>query len=157
MALMQWDPFAEMVSLREAVNRLFEESFVPSVPGRFAGLAPLDVYEEGDAYILEAALPGLAPEAIEVSILGNQVTLRGTYPEPPAERRYLRRERPSGRFERVVTLPTDLDAEHVEARCEHGLLRLVIPKAAAARARRIPISTGPAMRQDLPPAVEPHV
>jgi HSP20 family protein len=155
MAIRRWDPFSEPPSLREAMNRLFEESFVRP-PGFWSGRSPVsvDVREEDDTYVLEVALPGLPPEAISVSVLGNQVGISGEYPPPPAGRQYLLRERPTGRVERSVTLPTAVDAERAEPNYAHGLLRLTIPKAESARPRRIAIGTPPAQRQDLPPAPE---
>ncbi|MBX5492584.1 MAG: Hsp20/alpha crystallin family protein [Chloroflexi bacterium] len=145
MAIARWDPFAEMMSLREAMNRLFEESFVRPTSlvswTRAAGV-PIDVYTEGDNYVIEAAVPGLAPDALDISVLGNEVTIRGEYPTAPESRRYLLRERPFGQFERRVTLPDPVDAEHVQAHCEHGLLRLTVPKAESARPRRIALTAG---------------
>ena len=142
MAVTRWDPFADMLPLRDAMSRLFEESYIR--PDGF-GIAPaveLDVYAEGEGYVIEAALPGLAPESIEVTVLGNQVTLRGDYPAAPEGRQYLFRERAGGRFERTVTLGSDLDADKVQARYEHGVLRLTVPKAESARPKRVAIANG---------------
>jgi len=81
MTIERWDPFGEMLSLRDAMNRLFEESFVrPSLaatqaPGRM-GL-PIDLRESEDQYVLEAALPGVKPEDIDVSVQGNQLRIQG--------------------------------------------------------------------------------
>jgi HSP20 family protein len=153
MAMQRWDPFSEMTSLRDAMSQLLERSLVPPM-GTVGGLAtaPMDVYTEGDHYVIEMALPGVPPDAVEVSVLGNQVTVRGEIPAAEAEQRQGRaqlvRERPRGRFERTITLPTEVDADKAEARFEHGMLYLTIPKAEAARARRIPIggaSTAPAL------------
>jgi HSP20 family protein len=145
MAIARWDPFAEMMSLREAMDRLFEESFVRPTGfiswARTAGV-PIDVYTDGDNFVIEAAVPGLAPDAVDVSVLGNEVTIRGEYPAAPEGRRYLLRERPTGQFERRVTLPDPVDAEHVQAHYEHGLIRLTVPKAESAKPRRIALTAG---------------
>lgn len=138
MALTRWDPVSEMTSLREAMNRLFEESVIR--PGTFlAGRtsALLDVYEEDDHYVVEVALPGVQPTDVEVTALGNTVTIRGEWPARPEGRRYLYAERATGRFERTITLPTDVDTDKAHAQAEHGVLRLTLPKAEAARPRRI--------------------
>lgn len=145
MALARWDPFQELLPLRQAMNELLEQSLVRpdrlrSLAGTMAAL-PLDVYAEDDHYVIEAALPGLAPEQVNVTVLGPQVTISGEYSAADAKRNYLFRERPVGRFERTITLPTDLDADGAQAHYEHGLLRLRVPKAAAARPRRITVST----------------
>ena len=109
--------------------------------GRTATI-PMDVYAEGDNYIVEVALPGLAPDAVNISALGNQVTISGEFATPPQERRYLIHERFGGRFERTVTLPTEVDAGKADAHYEHGLLRLTVPKAETAKPRRIALATG---------------
>ncbi|HLH21927.1 MAG TPA: Hsp20/alpha crystallin family protein [Chloroflexota bacterium] len=144
MALARWDPFADFVPLRDAMARLFESSFITPglIGGGIASAVPMDVYAEGDNYVVEAALPGLNPEALNVSVLGNEVTISGEYPQIPESRQYLFRERRGGRFERTITLPAALDADKVEAHYEHGLLRLVVPKAESARPRRIALTAG---------------
>ena len=153
----RYDPFREMLPLRDAMNRLFEESLVRPT-GRLSRAAalPMDVYTEGDNYVVEAALPGVNPDAVNILVLGNQVSISGEYLAPPEGRQYLLREQPRGRFERTVALPTELEADQAQAHYEHGLLRLTLPKAAAARPRRIAIGGGAAQRQELPPAAEPR-
>jgi len=144
MALARWDPFQDLMPLRSVMNELLEQSLVR--PERLRGLMgtmtalPLDVYAENDHYVIEAALPGLSPENVNVSVLGSQVTITGEYPAADEKRNYLFREHPVGRFERTITLPTELDADAAQARYEHGLLRLTVPKAAAARPRRITVT-----------------
>ena len=140
----RWEPFQGTLPLRDAMNRLFDESFLRPGAVGVATPVPLDVYMEGDNYVLEAAVPGLAPEAIDVTVLGNQVTISGEYPTVAEGRQYLFRERAGGRFERAVTLGADLDADNVQAHYEHGVLRLVIPKAESARPKRIAIGSGTA-------------
>ena len=138
MAIARWTPFSEMMPLRAAMNDLLEQSLVrPGAGfGASATALALDVYTEGEKYVVEAALPGLAPESVDVTVLGNQVTISGEYAAAEG-RQYLFRERPVGKFERTIALPTDVDAEGVQAHYEHGLLRLSVPKAASARPRRI--------------------
>ncbi len=145
MALAQWTHFPEAPTLREAMTRLFEQSVIPSLAWAGRGVpasVPVDVYAEGDTYVIEAALPGVNPEAVTVSVLGNQVAISGEYPAPPEGRQYLCRERGTGRFERILYLPTELDADQTEARYENGRLRLVVPKAAQAKPRRIRVTEG---------------
>ena len=150
--LARWDPYQETTPLREMMNRLFEQSFVPGRGwGSQAATQPLDVYAEGDNYVIELALPGLSPDAISVSVLANQVGISGEYPAPPEGRQYLLRERAGGRFERTVTLPTEVDADKAEPNYEQGLLRLVFPKAEHAKPRRISLTGG--QRQQQPAAM----
>ncbi len=142
MVLARWDPFQDLLPLREAMNRLIESSVVTT--NGFGSAVPVDVYTEGDTYVIEAALAGLSPEAVNVSVLGNQVTISGEYPQGMEGRQYLFRERHVGRFERTVTLPTEVDADKAEAHFEQGVLRLVVPKAEGAKPRRIAIASGAA-------------
>jgi HSP20 family protein len=145
MAMARWTPFQEFPTLRDAMDRLFEQSVVRpngwNGQGWHAAL-PLDVYADGDNFVIEAALPGLDPDAVNVSVLGNQVTISGEYPAAPEGRQYLFRERGTGHFERTIYLPTDLDAEKTEAHYEHGMLRLTLPKAESAKPRRISLTAG---------------
>jgi len=133
------------------VNRLFEQSVVPGFDGgRQAAILPMDIYTEGDNYVIELALPGFTPEAVDISSEGNELTIRGEPPaEPPEQpnRRYLLHERMAGRFERTVTLPPEVAVDQAQAHYEHGLLRLVFPKAEHAKPRRIPLTGGQAQRQ----------
>jgi HSP20 family protein len=133
------------MSLRGAMDRLFEQSFVRPNGYGFADRAytpAMDVYVDGDDFVIETALPGLAPDAVNVSVLGNQVTISGEYPATPEGRQYLLRERTGGSFERTLTLPTEINPERVEAHYDHGVLRLTVPKAEAAKPRRIALNAG---------------
>ena len=142
MAMVRFDPVAEMMPLRDVMNRLFEDSVVRPNSALPRSLSvPLDVYAEGDDFVLEVALPGIDPNSVDVSILGSQITISGEYAPAPEGRSYLHRERTFGHFERTVTLPTDLDASKAHAHYEHGLLRLTVPKAETAKPRRITLSS----------------
>ena len=131
----RWEPFNEMVSLRDAVNRLFEDSFIrPSMwPMPFdggAGYMPIDVIENKDQIIVKATVPGVKPEEIDVSVVGDTLTIKG---ETKAEQKfeegnYLRKERHFGSFQRTVTLPTTVMADKAQAEFENGVLTLTLPK-----------------------------
>ena len=144
MALVRLTPMREMTTLRSAMDRLFEQSMVRphGGPAWRAGVVPMDVYADGESFVLEVALPGLDPDAVNVSVLGNQVTVSGEYPAAPEGRHFLFQERTGGRFERTVYLPTDLDADKAEAHYEHGVLRLTIPQHETAKPKRIALSAG---------------
>ena len=148
--LVPFEPFREMVSLREAMNRLFEESFLR--PGVFesentAMLAPVDVYETNDNVVLKAAVPGLKPEDLDISITGDVLTIKGEYksedqlPEGQGEqgRNYFRRERRYGAFTRQLTLPTAVDTDKVTATFENGILTLEMPKKEAVKPKSVKI------------------
>jgi len=140
MTLARRDPFQDLLPLRDAMNQLLESSVVAS--NTLAATLPTNVFADGDNYGIEVAVPGLNPEAVNVAVLGNRLTISGEYPQPPEGRQYLFRERPVGRFERTVTLPAEIDADKVEARVTHGVLQLIAPKAESAKAKRITIGQG---------------
>jgi HSP20 family protein len=128
------------------MNQLFEQSMVqPSSGSAHLGTLPLDLYAEGDDYVLEVALPGVKQDTLDLSALGNSLTIQGEFTaaaEQEQGRQYLYRQLPRGRFEQTITVPSDIDADKIEARCENGLLRLRLPKAETARRRRVAIQGG---------------
>lgn len=144
MSLIRWDPFREMISLREAIDRLFEESFVRPrgwLEAERVMSVPLDIYEEGDDLIVKATVPGVKPEDLNVQIQNNVLTISGETKEERErkEASYHLREHRYGRFERSVTLPYSVQVDKAEATFEHGVLRLRLPKAEEVRGRRIEV------------------
>ena len=144
MSIVRWEPFRDLMTLREAMDRLFEESFVRP---RREWLAPaegtlaLDVYETEDSVVVKTAVPGVTPDDIDISISGNTLSISGEAKseEEVTEENYIRRERRYGSFSRSIALPEGLDAEKVDATFEDGLLTLTIPKAPEAKAKVIKI------------------
>ncbi|MBM3129736.1 MAG: Hsp20/alpha crystallin family protein [Chloroflexi bacterium] len=144
-SLMRWDPFRDGLSLRNAMDRLFEDSFVTPRLGWIApvgaiGLA-LDMYETKDEVTIKAALPGIKPEQAEVTITGNTLTIRGESQEEKEStaENYLCKERHFGSFARTVTLPAGLKADKAEATFEDGVLTLKIPKTEEAKPKTIKV------------------
>lgn len=146
--LVPFEPLRDMMTLREAMNHLFEESFLR--PGLLLGAAgesalpAMDIYETKDALVLKAVVPGLRPEDIEVTMTGDVLTIRGERREEmPAEgeqRRYLQREHRYGSFVRQLTLPAGIDSSKVSATFENGILTLEMPKVEEIRPKTIKIS-----------------
>jgi HSP20 family protein len=138
------NPLGELVSLRQAMDRLFEDSFVR--PGsNFSGgehQLALDIRTSGDALVVEAALPGVKPEDVDISVLGDTLTISGS--QRADERRdedgYTYREIRRGSFSRTVTLPSGLKTDAASASFDNGMLTLRIPKAEEAKPRQIRIS-----------------
>ncbi len=146
--LTRWDPFREAVTLREAMDRLFEDSFVPSRRGN--GQAgerervwrlPLDAYVTTDDIVVVANVPGVKPEEVEITIEGDTLTIKGERPAPLGNVDYVMQERPFGKFQRTLSINIPVDADKAEARYENGMLLLTIPKAEAIKPRTIQIST----------------
>jgi len=141
-------PFGELLSLRQAMDRLFEDSFVRprSWPaGELSGNMPLDIYTSRDALVIRAALPGVKPENVDITIEGNTLTIVGKFEDERREEGeggYLYQELSKGSVGRTVTLPADLDGDKAAASFEHGILKLSIPRSEAAKPRQIKISPG---------------
>jgi len=139
-------PFGEMLSLRQAMESLLEDSIVRPRSFLFGSSddpwLPLDIRATNDELVVEAALPGVKPDDLEITITGDTLVLRGTSQAESQrdERGYLMREIRRGSFSRTVSLPADLRTEEATASFEHGMLRLSIPKAEAAKPRHIRIT-----------------
>lgn len=145
MSIMRRDPIDAFMPLRQAMDRLFEGSFI--WPGRtelFTGQTfPLDVYESPDkqAYIVEASIAGFKPEEIQITAEAGTLTIHAEKKEEKKEEKgsYLRRERFEGEMTRTVMLPGSFDEGKVEASYEHGVLTIRAPKAEHAKPKQIPV------------------
>jgi HSP20 family protein len=142
MMTMYISPYRRMNRMREAVNRLFEENFPDNETGEREMLLAVDVIAQDDAYEIQAMVPGLEAEDINVEIINNTVTIRGEFDSGEEEAKFLACELPSGRFSRVITLPTDLDATKAEASLSNGIFTLRVPKAEAHRPKVIKVQAG---------------
>ena len=104
---------------------------------------PMNVWSDDDGYTVEVELPGLAPDEIQISVVGDKLSIRAEHGSAVPDETVHRRERRRGAFERVLSLGEKIDPEGIEARLEDGILTVRLPKAAEARARRIEVkSTG---------------
>jgi HSP20 family protein len=145
----RFDPFGEMLTLRDTMDRIFDERLLRPLTWRsFEGeaLSPaLDVHENGDEIVVEAALPGMAPEDVDITITGQTLTLRGEMKASSAENgdQYLYRERRFGTFHRQLQLPVRVEGERADATFEHGVLTLRIPKADEVKPRQIQVRAAP--------------
>jgi HSP20 family protein len=145
----RFDPFGEMVTLRQAMDRLFEDSFVSPLTLRsYNGEAPapaLDVHQTDDEIVVTAALPGLKAEDVDITITGQTLSIRGEFKaDEKVERdRYLYRERRHGSFHRQLQLPVRVQGEGASASFEDGVLTLTIPKAEEVKPRQIQVKAAP--------------
>lgn len=145
--LTRWEPFQDFLTLREAMDRLFEESFVRPRESLLtplgAGTLAVDMYETPEEVVVETSLPGVDPEDVDVSIVGDTLTIRG---ETSSEEEikgvdYIRRERRFGSLSRSLPLPTRVEAEEATAEFSQGILTLRIPKAEEVKPKRIEVKT----------------
>ena len=145
----RYDPFSEMVSLRQAMDRLFEDSFVSplgwrTISGGDSITPALDVHETDDHLVVTTALPGIKPDDVQITMTGQTLTLRGEFKaDEKVERdQYLYRERRFGSFNRTLQLPVRVEGDRAEATFQDGVLRLRIPKAEEVKPRQIQIKPG---------------
>lgn len=145
MAIERWQPFSELMSLRQAMDRLFEDSFVRPSRGLAAlgevAAPALNVYQTPTEVVLKAALSGLKPEDVSIDITGETLTIKG---ESKAEQEikkedYLYQERRYGAFSRSVVLPSGLKTDKAEATMEDGILTLTIPKVEEVKPKNISV------------------
>jgi HSP20 family protein len=144
MNITKTEPVRDFLALRDAVERLVEDALIwPRGEWGFGreSLA-LDMYETDGTVRIEVPLPGVKPEAVDISLEGNILTIKGEKEEKEEvkEKEYYRREVRHGTFFRSVTLPPKADPEMPEATFEDGILTLTFPKRPEAQTKKIPIS-----------------
>jgi HSP20 family protein len=145
MSIVRYDPFRDLRTLQEEVNRLFSTNLTRSFDdegiGRGAWAPSVDIYENKDQIVLEAELPGMKQEDFDLSIENNVITLRGErkFEKTDETDNYHRVERSYGSFTRSFTLPQTVSAEGATAEYNNGVLRVTLPKREETKARRIEI------------------
>lgn len=144
--LIRKDPFREMMSLTDAIDRLWDEAiFRPRrwlLPRLWEEESlPLDVYQTEDAVVVRTSVPGVKPEEIAITVAGGNLSIRGQtkVEEEVKEENYIRRERRYGAFSREVALPAGLLTDKAEASFENGVLTITIPKAEEVKAKAIEV------------------
>lgn len=159
--LVRWDPFEDMTSLRDAMNQLVAESFVRprGMPGMFQ--PPIDLYETENEYVVKLAAPGLKSDNFEITAQENTLTIRGRTQDEDQQDgnqngqqdgnqnggqgdgkqgvRYHVREQRFGEFVRTIQFPTQIDADKIQANLAQGILTIQVPKAEAAKPKRITV------------------
>jgi len=143
MTLVRWDPYRELLSVHDRVNRLFSNAFTRTDGEEASGfwVPPVDIYEEGDNLILKAELPGVRKEDLDVSVENNLLTLSGERRQESEvkEDQFHRLERFYGKFTRSFTLPVGIQTGHIHAEVRDGILTVTLPKAEEAKPKRIQI------------------
>jgi len=142
--LVSWDPFSE---LRTTMDRLFDQGFarpwrmLPTTS--YDALMPVDIAETAEQFEVSAAVPGVRPDDVDISVVGDQLTIRAHRQEEPAQEQdctYHHQEILSGDYSRTFSLPTIVEADRAEARYENGILHLTLPKAESVRPRQIKLT-----------------
>src|SRR5918993_2484406 len=146
MSITRYDPFRDLRSLQEEVNRLFSTNltrgFGEEGIGRGAWNPSVDIYENKDQIVLEAELPGMNRDDFELTVENNVITLRGErqFEKKDETDNYHRVERSYGSFTRSFTLPQTVSAEGATAEYTNGVLRVTLPKREETKARRIQVN-----------------
>jgi HSP20 family protein len=150
MAIVRWEPFRDLVSIQERMNRLFDDAFRgnPRASGEdewaLGGTwAPsVDIFEQEGNIVLKAELPGMDAKDVEIHVENNVLTLRGERKLDDEVKRdsYHRVERSYGAFARSFTLPSVVDTERIKADYKDGVLRVTLPKKEEAKPKQISIS-----------------
>jgi len=139
MAINRWEPFRDLLTMRDTMDRLFQETY--SAGSSDTWWPRMEVTEDDSSYQVRLAIPGVKPEDVDLRVEQQVLTVRGEIrPQAGKEnQRTLHQEHIFGTFTRSVALPGAVDTEQASAQFEHGMLTITLPKHAAARPRRIPI------------------
>jgi len=134
--------FTPLMRLQDDMNRLFESFFedAPQLRGYAAGYPGVNLWEDGDTAYVEAELPGLSMDDVEIYVTGNELTINGERKiAGPENAAYHRRERAAGRFSRMLTLPWEVDADKVEAKLHNGVLTVTLPKCESCKPKKVKV------------------
>lgn len=143
-----FDPLNDLSNYREAIRQLLEGGWVlprdlmPSAMN--AIVVPVDVIDNGPEIVIRASLPGVRPEDVSITVLGDTLTIKAQIPDDEELKgaTYLRHERKATAFVRSLTLPVPVESERAEARFKHGVLTLLLPKSESVRPKVIRVTTG---------------
>ncbi|MDQ7837587.1 MAG: Hsp20/alpha crystallin family protein [Thermodesulfobacteriota bacterium] len=146
MPIVKWEPFRDLLSLQDRMNRLFEESLGRTgkreelIQGSWA--PPVDIYETAEAIVIQADLPGLNQEDIRVEMKDNTLVLSGErrFQKDVKQENYHRIERSYGVFNRSFALPASLEADKIKARFSNGILEIIVPKQEEAKPKQIKVN-----------------
>ena len=156
MAIQMWQPGRDLVSLREAMDKIWEDSF--HAPSRIWGgfhldsnTPAIDMYLKGDDLIVKVTVPGMKAEDLDVTIAGDMLTIRGEskMEEEVAHEDYIYQERRYGSFSRTLPLPRGLNTDKVDAKFDRGILTLRIPKTAEAKAKSVKVKVESAQSESV--------
>jgi HSP20 family protein len=143
MAITRWDPFRDLMSIQNEMNRLFGRTYGGDVgeSTRGAWTPALDVFETQEKFVITMELPGVSPDDVDISVEDSTLMVRGErkFYSEQQEESFLRIERRFGEFTRSLTLPSTADAESIQASFDQGVLTIEVPKREEAKPRKISI------------------
>ncbi|MEY2819889.1 MAG: hypothetical protein RL275_3352 [Chloroflexota bacterium] len=143
--IIRWEPAREMMTLREAMDRLFDDAFTRplSLTGNNWSIPAVDMYQTDDEVVVKAALPGIKADEVQINVTGEVLTIKGETKQEneTKEKAYHLREQRWGAFERSIVLPTEVVADKAKADFENGVLTITLPKAEEVKPKTINIKT----------------
>jgi HSP20 family protein len=142
MSLVRWEPFRDLLSLQQRLNRGFESARQTSEEQLGTWAPAVDIYETEKEIVLKADLPGISLEDVDISLNNNVLSVRGErrFEKEVKEDHYHRVERVYGSFVRTFTLPNTVNVEQIEASYENGVLKIAMPKREEARPKQIKVN-----------------
>jgi len=145
MSITRWDPFQNLATLQEQVNRLFEAPFAGrhGEGSSLTSWAPaVDIYETENELVIKADLPDINEKDLDVRVENNMLTIRGErkFEQKVKEENYLRIERTYGTFSRSFSLPTTVSTESIQAEYKNGVLTVQLPKRAESKPRQVKVN-----------------
>jgi HSP20 family protein len=158
MTVSRWDPFQDLLSIQDEMNQLFTRAFGQERPGRSGEpvqqrlWAPaLDISERKDAYVVTVEVPGVKPEELDITLEDGLLTIQGErrFTQESSDQQFHRVERRYGSFRRSITLPSQVQADQIEASFDNGVLEVVVPKAEEAKPKKITVRPGAGGRQQV--------
>jgi HSP20 family protein len=141
-SLIRWEPYRELMSVRDMMDRMMEDTFFrPQGTMGALGSPGIDMYQTDDEIVVKASLPGVKPEDINITITGDALTIRGEVNEEQVkdEASYQLRERRFGSFFRTLPLPSGVTVDKGKADFENGVLTLTLPKAEELKPKTITV------------------
>ncbi|MBV8444731.1 MAG: Hsp20/alpha crystallin family protein [Candidatus Dormibacteraeota bacterium] len=159
MAVARWNPWNDLFDLHNQVDQLFSSLAEPSrsngVGGDVVNL-PVDIRQTDDEFVIEASVPGFAPEQVEVTFDDGVLTIKGQRSQENERKdgQYVRRERRQASVYRQIGLPAEVRADEISAAFDNGVLHVTVPRAQKAQPKRIPVTAGE--RQTSEPKVLEH-
>ena len=146
MNLVRWNPYGEMTAMKNRINRMFSEPYwatrrMDDESDMGMWNPAVDLYEKDDHFVIKAELPGVDKKNIAIDLKDRVLTLSGerSYENEVKEENYYRRERSYGKFQRVFTLPADVDSDKIKAEFKDGLLQIEVPKPERQKPKQVTI------------------
>ena len=145
--LTRWEPVREMMTLREAMDRLFDDAFTrpfsPGDGGSTWSSPAIDMYQTDNEVVVKAALPGIKADEVQINVTGDLLTIKGEmkHEEEKRDRDWHIREHRWGAFERSVRLPTPVMSDKAKADFDNGILTITLPKSEEVKPRTITVKT----------------